>query len=224
MVLVALSLSSCSSNNGRLLGPTHRPDARHLVGPAAWHAGNERRCLTAGVVRENRFIRARASLGSPSGCGAERPFVVSAAVGGSVRLQPSATLRCPMIVPVERWIADVVQPAARRHFGQPVESLRVVASYACRSRNSRYGAKLSEHGRANALDVAAFRLADGRTVTVKRGWHAWGSESGFLRRVRAGACRYFTTVLGPGSDRYHHDHFHLDLARHGRRGNIRVCR
>jgi hypothetical protein len=217
-------MSGCSSNNGRLRMPSSNVAAAHLVGPAAWHAGNERRCLASGRVRETAFVQARDAIGDPSGCGAERPFVVSAAAGGAVALRPSATLRCPMIQPVERWLQQVVEPAAERYFGQRVREIRVVASYACRSRNSLQGAKLSEHGRANALDIAAFRLEDGQVITVKHGWSGFGSEGRFLRTVHRGACGYFTTVLGPESDRFHHDHFHLDLARHGRSGDIRVCR
>lgn len=129
-----------------------------------------------------------------------------------------------MIPAVEQWLSEVVQPAARRYLGQDVQSVTVAASYSCRTRNSVRGAKLSEHGRANALDVSAFKLADGGKVTVKGGWKSWSSEARFLRVVHKGGCGIFTTVLGPDADRYHHDHFHFDLARHGRLGTYRVCR
>jgi hypothetical protein len=66
-------------------------------------------------------------------------------------------------------------------------------------------------------------LADGRLVTVKGGWSSWSAESGFLRNVHRGGCSIFTTVLGPNANAYHADHFHFDLARHGRDGNHRVC-
>ena len=224
VVLVAAFLSSCSAPSGRLSVPSANVEAAHLVGPVAWHAGNERRCLSSGQSIDGRFIRARSPIGNPSGCGAERPFIVHASGGGAVALRPAATLRCPMIDPVDRWLSNVVQPAAERYLGQRVVSMKVVASYACRSRNSRSGAKLSEHGRANALDIAAFQLTDGRSITVKRGWNSWSGDSRFLKTVHGGACRYFTTVLGPKADRHHHDHFHFDLARHGRTGTYRVCR
>jgi hypothetical protein len=85
------------------------------------------------------------------------------------------------------------------------------------------GSKLSEHGHANALDVSAFHLSDGRTVTVKDGWNGGTGERDFLRAVHRAACTHFTTVLGPMANSYHHDHFHMDLARHGRDGSIRIC-
>ena len=120
--------------------------------------------------------------------------------------------------------APSMESLARQHLGREVVSIQVAASYACRTRNSIPGARLSEHGRANALDVRGFVLAGGEVVSVRHGWHSWGGESAFLREVHRGACRIFTTVLGPNADRYHRDHFHFDLARHGRRGTYRVCR
>jgi hypothetical protein len=121
-------------------------------------------------------------------------------------------------------MAEVVQPGARRFLGSEVVEVKVAASYACRPINHVGGAKLSEHGHANAIDISGFRLASGQWVTVKGDW--WGSprERAFLRHLHAGACETFLTVLGPNYDRNHRDHFHLDLAWHGREGNKRVCR
>jgi hypothetical protein len=133
-------------------------------------------------------------------------------------------LRCPMIPQVERWVAIDVAPAAQRFLGAELAEMRVAASYSCRPMNHVDGAKLSEHGHANALDISVFILTDGRRVTVKDGWHGRPEEQAFLRAVHQGACRDFTTVLGPNYDSNHRDHFHLDLARHGRSGLNRICR
>lgn len=190
-----------------------------------WRAQEERQCLSSGVVRQSRFVHARSSLGGPSVCGAEYPFEMTGAAGGRVSLRPAATLRCPMIPAVDHWVQNVVEPAARHYFRQPVRELKVAASYGCRPINHKAGGKLSEHGHANAIDISEFHLVDGRTVTVRRDW--WGGdprERAFLRAVHRGACDTFTTVLGPQADRHHHDHFHFDLARHGRTGTHRVCR
>ncbi len=83
---------------------------------------------------------------------------------------------------------------------------------------------MSEHGHANAVDISRFYLADGREITVKRGWKGSSGERRFLRAAHRGGCMFFTTVLGPRYNRAHHDHFHLDLARHGRKGTYRVCK
>jgi hypothetical protein len=148
---------------------------------------------------------------------------MSGALGGRVAMKPPALLRCPMIPQVERWVSESVAPLARLHLGSPVVELSVAASYACRPIDNIPGGKLSEHGYANALDISAFILADGRRITVKSGWHGDDRERAFLKAAHDGACRQFTTVLGPEADSYHRDHFHMDLARHGRDGLYRVC-
>lgn len=189
-----------------------------------WRADEERACLSSGIVRENSYVRGRSALGGPSVCGTSRPFEMSAAARGRVSMKPVALLRCPMIPQIERWVETVVEPAARMYLGGQIVELKVAASYACRPINHQSGARLSEHGHANALDVSAFYLADGRVVTVKGGWHGSAGERAFLRAVHKGACDGFTTVLGPDADRFHHDHFHVDLARHGRDGLMRICK
>lgn len=192
--------------------------------PEPWRADEEQACLASGLVRANPLLVTRAALGGPSQCGAAQPFEMQGAAGGRVALRPAAMLRCPMVPAVERWVQRVVEPAARLHLGSPIVEVKVAASYACRPINHVSGGKLSEHGHANALDVSAFHLADGRVVTVKGGW--WGDlrERAFLRAVHQGGCEEFTTVLGPNADSYHRDHFHFDLARHGRDGLMRICK
>lgn len=189
-----------------------------------WREKEERACLASGVVRENTFLHSRSSLGGPSMCGAERPFEMSAAANGRISLRPAALLRCPMIPQVERWVQEVVEPAALHNFGVPLREMTVAASYGCRAMNNIPGGRLSEHGHANALDISAFTLANGRKIKVLTGWNGDVRERAFLRTVRAGACNQFTTVLGPGADRFHSDHFHMDLARHGRDGRKVICK
>ena len=189
-----------------------------------WRARDERLCLSSGAVRVSPFVVQRSALRGPKTCGALKPFYVKAALGGRVRLKPAATLGCPMVPAFERWVAEVANPAARRIYGQPIVEIKVAASYACRPMNSKRGAKLSEHGHANAIDISKFILADGTVVTVKAGWWGRRRDSRFLRQIHKGGCSIFYTVLGPSYNKAHHDHFHLDLARHGRSGSYRVCR
>lgn len=189
-----------------------------------WRADEERQCLASGYVRPNHFLFQRTSLGGPEPCGALKPFEMTAAAGGTVQLRPAAMLRCPMIPAVERWVRETVRPAARHYLGRDLVELKVAASYSCRPMNHVNGGRLSEHGHANAVDIATFLFSDGEAVTVKGGWRGEPREQAFLRAVHDGACREFTTVLGPDADRHHHDHFHLDLARHGRDGMGRICK
>lgn len=214
IILAGLVLASCSTSQKPTFVAKNEP----------WRAEQERACLASGFVRQSPYIRTRSSLGGPSVCGAIQPFQMSGAARGRVLLEPAATLRCNMIPQVERWVTHSVMPAARRYLGMEIAKMRVAASYACRPINHKSGAKLSEHGRANALDISSFTLVNGHKVTVKDGWRGHPNEQAFLRAVHRGACQQFTTVLGPNADRYHHDHFHMDLARHGRLGNRTICR
>jgi len=132
---------------------------------------------------------------------------------GPVAIKPTATLACPIVSVLDRWLAESVQPAAQRWFGVRVVEIRQISAYSCRGMNGNPGAHISEHAFGNALDIASFTLADGRRVTVKGGWRGMPEEQGFLRDVQASACQQFNTVLAPGSNRHHEDHIHVDLMR-----------
>jgi hypothetical protein len=135
------------------------------------------------------------------------------AVIGAVAVSPAATLACPIVSALDQWIASSVQPAAMHWFGQPVVEIKQISAYSCRGMNGNPRARISEHAFGNALDIAAFTLADGRKFTVKAGWHGAAEEQGFLRDVQGAACEQFTTVLAPGSNAFHYDHIHVDLMR-----------
>jgi hypothetical protein len=138
-----------------------------------------------------------------------------------VAVNPPATLACPIVSELDRWIAGAVQPAAMRWFRSPVAEIKQISAYSCRGMNGNPRAPISEHAFGNALDIAAFTLADGRTITVKNGWHGLPEEQGFLRDVQGAACDQFSTVLAPGSNVYHYDHIHVDLMR--RTSDYRIC-
>ena len=137
----------------------------------------------------------------------------SVAAFGPVAMKPAATLACPIVSALDRWLADSVQPAAMRWFGIRVVEIKQISAYSCRGMNGNSRAHISEHAFGNALDIAAFTLADGRGVTVKNGWKGMPEEQGFLRDMQAAACQQFNTVLAPGSNVYHYDHIHVDLMR-----------
>jgi Extensin-like protein C-terminus len=135
-------------------------------------------------------------------------------------LQPAATLACPIVSALDRWVSEGVQPAALHWFHSPVMQIHQIGSYACRGMVG--GSGVSEHSFGNALDIAGFTLADGRKITVKNGWHGTPEEQGFLHDVQLYACETFTTVLAPGYNIYHYDHIHVDLMR--RESGRRPCR
>jgi hypothetical protein len=153
------------------------------------------------------------------GCGGEDLVRLEAVVlpdKGRVAVKPAAILRCTMASAVADWIRTDMAPLARS-LGSVITDLDNFDSFECRGRNRIVGAALSEHGRANALDVRSLKLADGRSIsltdrTVPREWR----ES-----VLHSVCARFSTVLGPGSDWYHEDHIHLDLME--RHNDYKIC-
>ncbi|MGZ8299269.1 MAG: extensin-like domain-containing protein [Rhodoplanes sp.] len=136
-------------------------------------------------------------------------------------ITPAATLACPVVSALDRWVAEAIQPAAQRWFGQPVVEIKQISAYSCRGMNGNPRARISEHAFGNALDISAFVLADGHVVTIRRGWAGTPEEQGFLRDVQSAACNMFSTVLAPGSNRFHYDHIHVDLMR--RESGRQVC-
>jgi hypothetical protein len=108
--------------------------------------------------------------------------------------------------------------------GAPVAEIRQISAYSCRGMNGQPGAHISEHAFGNALDIGGFELADGRTISVVRDWSRGDDDArAFLMDVHAGSCRHFSTVLAPGSNPFHYNHIHVDLALRGRTGRS-ICR
>jgi hypothetical protein len=133
-----------------------------------------------------------------------------------VSVKPAAILRCAMASAIADWIRTDVAPLAASA-GSAVSSLDNFDSFECRSRNRVAGAQLSEHGRANALDVRALKLANGQSISLTDPTVPRELRESVLHSV----CARFATVLGPGSDGYHEDHIHLDLME--RHSNYKIC-
>jgi hypothetical protein len=208
-----------------------------------WRREAEVACLNGGAVKEGPAVAMLKAIDGPGMCGIDHPLHVAAlgepaltsfaeettprtALGAArawsrsaavttrpAAVTPAATLACPMVSALDRFVSETVQPAAEHWFGQPVVTIRQISAYSCRGMNDNPFAHISEHAFGNALDIAAFVLADGHTITVKNGWRGTPAEQGFLHDIEEGACAIFATVLAPGSNAYHEDHMHLDLMR-----------
>ncbi len=139
------------------------------------------------------------------GCGVADPVRVTEVDG--VRLSTPATLDCDTARALRQWVTTGLKPAVGR---VGVSELKIAAHYSCRPRNNVKGARISEHGRGKAIDIAGIVTAKGNLLTVLGDYRS----SDVLKQVRKAACGIFGTTLGPGSDRYHNDHFHFDTARH----------
>ncbi len=150
--------------------------------------------------------------GQASGCGIEDAVKVRS-IGG-VALSQHALMDCQTARTIKTWMQKGMTPAVAG-YGGGVSQLRVAAHYSCRPRNNQKGAKISEHGKGHAIDIAGFTLRDGKTITVLSDWGG-GKKGRILSQMHRSACGPFGTVLGPESDRFHQDHFHFDTARNRR--------
>ncbi len=135
-------------------------------------------------------------------------------------------LSCRVATGLALWEWQVVQPAAQARFGTGVARIEHFGSYNCRRLYGRDSGAFSEHATANAIDIAAFVLDDGRRISVVGDWTAGegrgdADKAAFLREVRDGACGVFSTVLSPDYNAAHRDHFHLDQADRGLGGACR---
>jgi hypothetical protein len=154
------------------------------------------------------------------GCGVSVPFAVTQILPG-ITLEPATEMRCEVALNLARWVKQEVLPAAEALELGPLIALDHGSTYVCRPRNNVEDAKLSEHAKGNAIDIMSFRFEAGETISVSPKEGDGDAAEAFQKAVGSGACLYFTTVLGPGSDPYHDDHLHLDLAE--RNGGWRMC-
>lgn len=149
------------------------------------------------------------------GCGFRDAYRLEAS---GLQIGAPLTLSCPMLLSLAMWERHTLQPAARRHLGQPLQRLQHAGSYACRNLYHRGDGPRSRHATADALDITGFTAAGGRHVSVRRDWPGDTPAAAFLHEAHEGACRWFDGALGPAYNAAHADHFHLEA------GGWRVCR
>jgi len=203
-----LSLSAC-------IPRVEAPRAPRLAAPPVETPERFRKCI-AMMTAEGSKVEALPDRDFANGCSATSA-VKLVAIG--IPVTNLGAVKCDLAAPFARWVRDDVPALAKRWLGGGfVTRIESFGSFACRPVNGVAGNRLSEHGRANAIDIAAFRLRDGRRISVKD----WNSNDpqirGFLRALHRAACERFHIVLGPEANALHHDHFHFDM------GGGRYCR
>jgi hypothetical protein len=194
-VSVALLVSACSSGKDTPLFRTvgvSPPEQSCPVDPRSFAKAEPVEDMTEG-----------------NGCGIRNGFKLYEVDG--VKLSQPAIVTCNVANTFHNWLQQTAQPKASQVYGAQISEIKIAASYACRPRNNVRGAKLSEHGMGNAIDVSGFSFDNGRQVTVLGDYYGASSDRNFLSSIRRDACGPFHTVLGPGSDSSHRDHIHLDL-------------
>ena len=172
----------------------------------------KRRALKKGAVCGETALQGEVVGFVPSqtdGCGIKDAVRIRSVSG--IALSQSALIDCPTAQALRKWVDKGLTPALKSR-GQ-VAQIKVAAHYACRTRNSQKGTRISEHGKGRAIDISGFVMQDGSEITVLQGWRA-ESTSRAMRKMHKAACGPFGTVLGPQADRFHQDHFHFDTARY----------
>ena len=195
-----------------VMPPAVGPQGGGLVAPE--DLGCVERLRTLGVV-----FTEEQPMGEGGTCPVPHPLKVTN-LGSGVSIAPETILNCAETESLARWITEVVVPASQKLLGAPPTRIVQDSAYVCRTRYNDPQQKISEHARANAVDIKSFGFADRKPVDI--GVNEAGSpEAKFEAEIRKGSCDYFTTVLGPGSNAAHATHFHLDMA--FRRGGYRLC-
>jgi hypothetical protein len=141
------------------------------------------------------------------GCGIDQAVKLK---GLAIPLNRPLLLACPTAVSLADFEAQVVIPAAQATLGHAVSTVTSAGSYDCRAQRGDHPERLSEHALGKAIDITGFTMADGTRITVLQNWSGKDAKAEFLHQVASGACKMFSVVLTPKSNRLHRDHLHLD--------------
>jgi hypothetical protein len=205
-IFLALGLAACIPGSR-----PPQPQVQPRPGPPAQPSPQATLQCHLDLAREQARFRALPDRRFENGCSAI----------GSVQLTDIGTpttnlgaMTCPLALRYTRWMREVVQPAARQIFDAPVTRVETFGTYSCRPVNGQPGARLSEHGFSNAIDISGFVIGQGRRVMVVDGWNGQDDRARrFLRAVHQGGCRLFSVGLGPDANALHYNHLHFDMGR-----------
>lgn len=159
------------------------------------------------------------AISDEGGCGIAAPVSLIAVIlqdKRRIEIAPAPVMRCDLAARVGAFVRETVAPATEA-YGRRIRRIVTADSYDCRRRNRQAGAKLSEHATGAAIDISAIEFMDGGIVRLADK----DNDPAVATALKDSACARFSTVLGPGSDGYHEDHVHLDLAQ--RRNGSKIC-
>ena len=181
-------------------------------------------CFDSLEKRGAKFTRLKTSVGTGLCFVTDAVQLQSVMIGAdSVKLPDQPTLNCGFAVKFTDWIRDEASKIVKTATQSTIASLGTGPGFQCRGRNGDASAKMSEHAYGNAVDIERITLANGETIDVKDAMTIGAKFQPTLATLRATSCQYFTTVLGPGANEAHATHFHLDLARRGKKGDFKLC-
>jgi hypothetical protein len=142
---------------------------------------------------------------------------------GTVSAPAKPTLACAFARRFAAWVRNVAAPLTLAYMGSRLAAIDTGPGFVCRDRYNKPGEKISEHAKGDAIDVTAFALENGHRLTVRESSASANIDGVLMTTLRATGCGYFTTILGPGSNDAHKEHFHFDIGLHGASANYRIC-
>jgi hypothetical protein len=209
MILALLMLSACipKADQPTAKRPSKVPIVEADAATRQCHADLARDAVEFKILPDRRFGGGCSALGTVQ------------LIDFGTPVTNLGAMTCPLARAFTRWTKQAVQPAARQWLGSRIVKVESFGTYSCRPVNGQSGNKLSEHGRSNAVDIAAFVTEDGRRITVLDGWRSDDEQvRSFLRAIHQAGCSRFAIGLGPEANSLHSDHFHFDM------GNGPYCR
>jgi len=142
---------------------------------------------------------------------------------GLVNLPEGPVFNCRFARQFAMWISETGSAVVLAQTSRRLDKVATGPGYDCRHRNGDSSGKMSEHAAGDAVDITTLTLAGGTTIRMADAIDPASPSYAVLRALRTTACGYFTTVLGPGANEAHKEHYHLDLGVHGKSGNYRIC-
>ena len=195
-----------------------------LPSPTIASGSEDGNCLTALKLRGMAFDAVAQPAGS-SNCIVRQPVQLKFMLIGRRVLQfpDHPILNCRFALHFTEWLQDFGEPVAIAKEGFALTQFFTGPGYVCRGRNGDISGKTSEHGFGNAIDIERLKFSDGRIFEVHDALNSTSPAYETLKAIRASACTRFTTVLGPGANTAHREHFHFDLGMHGKSSTYKIC-
>ncbi|WP_416407056.1 extensin family protein [Agrobacterium rosae] len=202
-----------------MLMPDNPTQERRMSSPPGMMPQSEVSCRSE-LRRLGVSFRDVARIADGPTCGIDYPIELSGLASG-VAIRPAVKLNCQVTLAFAKWVKFELVPSSRFRYLSGVERITPMGGYSCRKMNSRSSNPWSEHARGNAIDIGTITLKNGKEIDVRSKSFFAFREKGLLKAVRSDSCKYFSTVLGPGSDPNHWNHFHFDLRT--RKSGYRHC-
>jgi len=202
-----------------MLMPDNPAQERRMSQPPGMMPPSEVACRTE-LRRLGVAFRDVARIADGPTCGIDYPIELSGLDSG-VAIHPAVKLNCQVTLAFAKWVKFELVPSSRFRYFSGVGRITPMGGYSCRKMNSRASNPWSEHARGNAIDIGTITLKNGKEIDVRTKSFFAFREKGLLKAVRSDSCKYFSTVLGPGSDPNHWNHLHFDLRT--RKSGYRHC-